>query len=71
MKSHLGDLLSEKIGADGRTRTADLLMTNQLLYRLSCVGWGFLKPTVFQRARGGSPLAKAEEHSWDWRPVRK
>ena len=25
-------------GADGRTRTADLLITNQLLYQLSYVG---------------------------------
>ncbi len=28
----------EMIGADGRTRTADLLITNQLLYQLSYVG---------------------------------
>ena len=27
-----------KAGADGRTRTADLLITNQLLYQLSYVG---------------------------------
>ena len=27
-----------KTGADGRTRTADLLITNQLLYQLSYVG---------------------------------
>lgn len=26
------------IGADGRIRTADLLITNQLLYRLSYIG---------------------------------
>jgi hypothetical protein len=27
------------IGADGRNRTGDLLITNQLLYRLSYIGW--------------------------------
>jgi hypothetical protein len=31
----------EIIGADGRSRTGDLLITNQLLYQLSYVGlWG-------------------------------
>ena len=30
--------MSEKIGADGRIRTGDLLITNQLLYQLSYVG---------------------------------
>ncbi len=32
-----GNLLEES-GADARIRTADLLITNQLLYRLSYVG---------------------------------
>ena len=31
---------SEHVGADGRIRTGDLLITNQLLYQLSYVGIG-------------------------------
>jgi len=36
---HLAALESPlKVGADGRTRTADRLITNQLLYQLSYIG---------------------------------
>jgi hypothetical protein len=31
-------MLTTEYGADGRNRTADLLITNQLLYRLSYIG---------------------------------
>ena len=34
----LGHAVSWRIGADGRIRTGDLLITNQLLYQLSYVG---------------------------------
>lgn len=35
-----GDDQVDRDGADGRIRTADLLITNQLLYRLSYIGCG-------------------------------
>ena len=46
-------------GADERDRTADLLITNQLLYQLSYVG---LPPRVYQRVRDfpGHEPCKAE-----------
>ena len=39
---------AEKNGANGRNRTADLLITNQLLYRLSYIG--FKGAVVYSRS---------------------
>ncbi len=37
-EGHRGGLSLLSTGADGRTRTGDLLITNQLLYQLSYIG---------------------------------
>ena len=47
------------IGADGRTRTADLLITNQLLKRVGCFG------TVLV-GRGGQGAAASWEGRRSW-----
>ena len=39
---HLTALVPSRVRADGRTRTADRLITNQLLYQLSYIGLRFL-----------------------------
>jgi hypothetical protein len=42
-----------KLGADGRARTADQLITNQLLYQLSYIGiLYFFESVLFRGCRG-------------------
>ena len=45
-----GVMVNEKDGAGAQTRTADLLITNQLLYQLSYAGEGCGIYTGFRRA---------------------
>ena len=45
--------LQGRNGANGRNRTGDLLITNQLLYQLSYVGFVVLVPDGPIRERGG------------------
>ena len=50
----------KKIGANGRNRTADLLITNQLLYRLSYIG---CEARIIDAGNGYLP-ASADGLSW-------
>ena len=63
--------MSEKPGADGRIRTGDLLITNQLLYQLSytsvCISLppGMPDKNQLRRQRNfcGTALSAAENHT--------
>jgi hypothetical protein len=60
-----------KSGADEQDRTADLLITNQLLYRLSYIG----VPSIWVKPLKDRPIYRKRyllsRFSFEWREVKK
>ena len=61
----------ECIGAGDRTRTFDLLITNQLLYQLSYAGpaWGALEPPLLSDQTLNSTTPEPATEPWTVDPV--